>query len=83
MVASLRASQATSAAPGAAQFSPGSSLSIIGPATLRYVATVKDGELHEVGERVVPGAEPQRVFEMRLKRVADTDWPAAGAVSPK
>jgi hypothetical protein len=55
----------------------------IGPATLRYTATVKDGELYEIGERVVAGSEPQRVFEMRLKRVGDTDWPAAGAVSPK
>ena len=55
----------------------------LGPATLRYVATVKDGELHEVGERIVAGREPLRVFEMRLKRIGDTDWPAAGAVSPK
>ena len=30
----------------------------IGPATIRYVATVKDGELHEVGERIVAGREP-------------------------
>jgi hypothetical protein len=55
----------------------------IGPATLRYTATIKDGELYEIGERIVAGSEPQRVFEMRLKRVGDTDWPAAGAVSPK
>ncbi len=27
----------------------------IGPARLRYVATVKDGELHEIGERIVAG----------------------------
>ena len=55
----------------------------IGPATIRYVATVKDGELHEVGERIVPGREPLQIFEMRLKRVGDVDWPAAGAVPPK
>lgn len=55
----------------------------IGPATLRYTATVKDGELYEIGERVVAGSAPQKVFEMRLKRIGDTDWPAAGAVSPK
>ena len=56
----------------------------LGPAgTIRYVATVKDGELYEVGERVVAGREPLRIFEMRLKRIGDVDWPAAGAVAPK
>ena len=56
----------------------------LGPAgTLRYVATVRDGALHEVGERIAEGREPARVFEMLLKRVGDTDWPAAGAVGPK
>ena len=56
----------------------------LGPAgTLRYVATVRDGELHEVGDRLAEGREPVRVFEMLLKRVGDTDWPAAGAVGPK
>lgn len=55
----------------------------IGPATIRYVATVKDGELHEVGERIVAGREPLRIFEMRLKRIGDIDWPAAGAIAPK
>ena len=54
-----------------------------GPGTLRYTATVKDGELHEVGDRIAPGREPLRVFDMRLKRIGDTDWPAAGAISPK
>lgn len=55
----------------------------LGPATIRYVATVKDGELHEVGERVVAGGAPMRIFEMRLKRIGDVDWPAAGAIAPK
>ena len=54
----------------------------IGGATIRYVATVKDGELHETGDRVVDGREPIRIFEMRLRRIGDTDWPAAGAVPP-
>lgn len=54
-----------------------------GPATIRYAATIKDGELHEVGDRIVPGREPLRIFDMRLRRIGDTDWPAAGAVSPK
>ena len=56
----------------------------LGPAaTLRYVATVRDGELHEVGDRIVEGGAPVRVFEMRLQRIGDTDWPAAGAVPAK
>jgi hypothetical protein len=56
----------------------------LGPAgTLRYVATVRDGELHEVGDRIAEGRAPVRMFEMRLKRVGDTGWPGAGAVGPK
>jgi hypothetical protein len=39
--------------------------------------------LVEVGDRVVTGREPLRVFEMRLKRIGDTEWPAANPVSPK
>ncbi|MDQ6685098.1 MAG: DUF1579 domain-containing protein [Pseudomonadota bacterium] len=56
----------------------------LGPAgTMRYRATIENGELVEVGDRVVAGREPARVFEMRLKRIADTEWPAGGAISPK
>lgn len=54
-----------------------------GPTTIRYTVTIKDGTWHEVGDRIVPGKAPVRFFEMNLKRVGDTDWPAAGAVSPK
>lgn len=54
-----------------------------GPATIRYTATIRDGVLHEVGDRIVPGAEPVRFFEMTLKRVGDTEWPSGGAVPPK
>jgi len=55
----------------------------LGAATIRYVATVRDDELHEVGDRIVEGREPLRIFEMRLKRIGPTDWPGAGAVGPK
>ena len=56
----------------------------LGPAgTLRYVATIRDGVLTEIGERVVEGREPSRMFEMRLERIGDSDWPAAGAVPPR
>jgi hypothetical protein len=55
-----------------------------GPNTsIHYVATIKDGSWVEVGDLVAAGKEPVRIFEMRLKRVGDTDWPAAGAVSPQ
>lgn len=54
-----------------------------GPVTIRYTAVVKDGTWKEVGDRVAPGKDPVRFFEMNLKRVGDTDWPAAGAIPPK
>ncbi len=56
---------------------------LAGPATIRYTATIKDDVLNEIGERLVAGSEPVRIFEMTLKRVGDSDWPAAGAVPPK
>jgi hypothetical protein len=54
-----------------------------GPATIRYNAVVKDGTWTEVGDRVEPGKDPVRFFEMRLVRVGDSDWPGANAVSPR
>lgn len=54
-----------------------------GPMTIRYTAVIKDGAWREVGDRIMPGKDPIRFFEMNLKRVGDTAWPAAGAVSPK
>jgi len=54
-----------------------------GPMTIRYTAAFKDGTWREVGDRIMPGKDPVRIFEMTLKRIGDTDWPAAGAVSLK
>mgnify|MGYP000973898220 FL=1 len=54
-----------------------------GPATIRYKAVIKDGMWKEVGDRIVPGQEPARFFEMELKRIGDTDWPSVGALGPK
>lgn len=54
-----------------------------GPVTIRYTAVVKDGVWHEVGDRIMPEKEPVRFFEMTLKRVGDTEWPAAGAIPAK
>lgn len=54
-----------------------------GAMTIRYTAVIKDGTWREVGDRIMPGKEPVRFFEMNLKRVGDTNWPAAGAISPR
>jgi hypothetical protein len=55
----------------------------MGPTTTRYTAVIKDGAWKEVGDRIAPGKEPVRIFEMNLKRVGDTSWPAGGAVPPR
>jgi hypothetical protein len=52
-------------------------------AKIRYTATVKDDTLVEVGDRLIPDREPVRFFEMRLKRVGNTDWPSANPVPPR
>ncbi len=54
-----------------------------GPMTIRYTAVIKDGAWREVGDRIAPGKEPVRFFEMNLKRLGNSDWPAAGAIGPK
>ncbi|MDQ6701205.1 MAG: DUF1579 domain-containing protein [Acidobacteriota bacterium] len=54
-----------------------------GPMTIRYTAEVKNGAWREVGDRITQGKEPFRFFEMNLKRVGDTDWPAAGTIPPR
>jgi hypothetical protein len=54
-----------------------------GSMTIRYTAVIKDGALREVGDRIMPGKDPVRFFEMNLKRIGDTNWPAGGAVTPK
>lgn len=54
-----------------------------GPMIIRYTAVIKDGAWREVGDRIMPGKEPVRFFEMNLKRVGDSAWPSAGAIPPK
>jgi len=51
-----------------------------GPVTMHYTATISDGTWHEVGVRQMPNGKSVPFFEMKLHRVGDTDWPAAGAV---
>ena len=45
-------------------------------------ATLADGTWTEVGDRIMPGRPPVRFFEMRLRRVSDSDWPAANGPGP-
>lgn len=54
-----------------------------GPMTIKYTATVRDGVWHEVGDRVTPGKEPVRFFDMKLKRLGSTSWPAGDPVTAK
>lgn len=49
---------------------------------VRYVTTFADGEWVEVGDFVMPGREPLRVIELRLRRRGDSTWPAADPVVP-
>src|ERR1700676_5338763 len=53
-----------------------------GPTTIRYTATIRNGTWREVGDQIVPGKDPVRIFEMNLKRVGDTKWPLDGVISP-
>ena len=52
-------------------------------AKIQYAATVTRDTWHEVGERIVEGQAPFRFFEMTLKRVGDSDWPAGNPIPPK
>lgn len=54
-----------------------------GPMTIRYTAVIKGDAWREIGERVMAGQPPMQFFEMNLKRVGDSAWPAAGAIPPK
>ncbi len=56
---------------------------VMGPVTIRHSAVVKDGRWEELSERLIEGQPPAKLVELSLRRVADTDWPAAGAVPPK
>jgi hypothetical protein len=50
---------------------------------VRYNATVRDGEWHEVGEKVAGNAPPVRTVELRVRRTGASAWPHAGMVSPR
>lgn len=44
-------------------------------AVIRFTAVYKDGTLTETGQYVRDGKPLAQTFQMRLKRVGDTDWP--------
>jgi hypothetical protein len=50
---------------------------------VRYVGTIADGKLREVGHTQIQGREPVQTFEMNLERVGDTDWPLGTPIPPK
>jgi hypothetical protein len=50
-------------------------------ATIRYTATFSNGIWNEVGDYIAGASSPRRIFEMNLKRVGDSDWPAAGSIT--
>lgn len=52
-------------------------------AVIRHTATIRDGMWHEIGERITGDDPPIRVSELNLRRVADTQWPAADPVPPR
>lgn len=52
-------------------------------AEIRYEARVTGSEWREVGQRIVDGAPPQKVFEMTVRRIGPTRWPKDGAVGPR
>ena len=54
-----------------------------GPVTIRYTAVIRRGKWHETGERVVPGGDSVRFFDMTLTRVGDSGWPSAGTIPPR
>ena len=49
---------------------------------IRYVTTFRDSEWIETGHFVMPGRDPMKVIELRLRRRGDTDWPAGDPVVP-
>jgi len=48
---------------------------------VRYTATIAGDSWNEVGDLIAEGKPPVRIFEMNLKRIGDSDWPEAGALT--
>lgn len=50
---------------------------------ISYEAIVKDGVWTEVGTRVPKDGAPVKFIELKVTRLGDTKWPAAGAIPPR
>ncbi|WOI52369.1 hypothetical protein [Parvularcula sp. LCG005] len=50
-------------------------------AKIVYNAVIEGDDWHETGHYVRDGMAPVKTIEMTLKRIGDTDWPAANPVS--
>jgi hypothetical protein len=51
-------------------------------AMIRYTAHVTATTWQEIGEYVAGSAPPQKMFEMNLTKVGDTDWPLGMPILP-
>jgi hypothetical protein len=51
-------------------------------AKIRYSIDIKDGRWLEVGQYIKTGKPAVTTMTLDLKRVGDTEWPSAGAVTP-
>jgi hypothetical protein len=49
--------------------------------SVRYTATITATTWNEVGDLIVEGQPTRRIFEMNLKRIGNSDWPEAGALT--
>jgi hypothetical protein len=52
-------------------------------ARLHFSAVVKDGLWTEVGDFIGPDGTPRRTFEMKVRRLRATNWPAGSLVKYK
>lgn len=53
-----------------------------GPVKITYETRLVDGVWIETGFQQFGAGERVKTIEMRLERIGDSDWPAAGAVGP-
>ena len=49
-------------------------------AKMHFTATVKNGMWNETGDYVAEGSDPRRTFEMNVRRLRPSDWPAGKPV---
>ena len=50
---------------------------------ISYEATVKDGVWTEIGTRIPKDGPPVKFIELKVTRLGDSQWPAAGVIPPR